>query len=52
MLMTIICLKTNAMDENVEKTECVLSSVVRIETWRERLVDKPEVVRYRIRKVQ
>lgn len=39
------------MDENIEKTECVLSSVVRIETWRERLVDKPEVVRYRIRKV-
>lgn len=49
--MTITCLKTNAMDENIEKTECVLSSVVRIETWRERLVDKPEVVRYRIRKV-
>ena len=49
--MTIICLKTNAMDENIEKTECVLSSVVRIEIWHEHKAGVPEVVRYRIRKV-
>lgn len=49
--MTIICLKTDAMDENTEKTECVLSSVVRIEIWHEHKAGVPEVVRYRIRKV-
>lgn len=34
-----------------EKTECVMSSVIRIETWRERVIGKPEIVRYKIRKV-
>lgn len=34
-----------------ERTECVMSSVIRIETWRERVIGKPEIVRYKIRKV-
>lgn len=34
-----------------EKTECVMSSVIRIETWRERVIDNPEIVRYKMRKV-
>lgn len=34
-----------------EKTECVMSSVIRIETWHEHKAGVPEVVRYRIRKV-
>ena len=34
-----------------EGTECVMSSVIRIETWRERVIGKPEIVKYKIRKV-
>lgn len=34
-----------------ERTECVMSSVIRIETWHEHKAGVPEVVRYRIRKV-
>lgn len=34
-----------------EKTECVMSSVIRIEVWHEHKAGVPEVVRYRIRKV-
>lgn len=41
--------KGGSMEE--EKTECVMSSVIRIETWRERVIGKPEIVRYKIRKV-
>lgn len=41
--------KGGSMEE--ERTECVMSSVIRIETWRERVVGKPEVVRYKMRKV-
>lgn len=28
-----------------------MSSVIRIETWRERVIEKPEIVRYKMRKV-
>lgn len=41
--------KGGSMEE--EKTECVMSSVIRIETWHEHKAGVPEVVRYRIRKV-
>lgn len=41
--------KGGGMEE--EKTECVMSSVIRIETWRERVIGKPEIVRYKMRKV-